>query len=516
MDISGVGPLRTLAFSIVLLVMAAGVATAQQVQQLDLRLYPQADSVNVRSTPSTSSTVLGQVNQGDAINVTGLVGDWYRVAHPPGRTGYILATLLAATRPGDVFRDIAEGPEMVVIPAGRFTMGAPANEVRRWRSFKDDAKDEGPQHKVTIGRSFAVGKYEVTFAEWDACVSAGGCLGYRPADEGWGRGTRPVTNVSWEDAKAYVAWLSQRTGQQYRLLTESEWEYAARAGTTTRYWWGNDIGRGNANCNICDSPWDDKQAAPVGSFKPNAFGLHDMLGNVWEWAEDCWHDSYTGAPTDGTAWTANCTAVQYAVAPVMRGGSWNHYEQSDSLRSAYRIWGPSDYRHNDIGFRVARTLSAPAPDVFRDIADAPRPAPAAPAPPRQITGTITSFSASSRTLRLTGGEYQFPPGTSMAGLGVGQVVTLTYGAAGARTVSAWTIRSRKSQEATVTGTISALSAQARTVTIASLSYSFPALVDMAGLAVGLRITIVYAALPAYVGPSASRMASGWSADLLAP
>ena len=240
---------------------------------------------------------------------------------------------------------------MVVIPAGRFTMGSPSTETGR-------AGDEGPAHVVAIAKSFAAGKYEVTFAEWDACVVGGGCNGYRPADQGWGRGSRPVINVSWEDAKAYVGWLSQRTGQQYRLLTESEWEYAARAGTSTRYWWGDLVGRGNANCDGCGTQWDGKQTAPAGSFKPNAFGLHDMLGNVLEWVEDCWHDRYTGAPTDGTAWTVNCTDTSRG----LRGGSWFYY--SVNARSADRNCnyadvrdpGYADFRIGDYGFRVARTL----------------------------------------------------------------------------------------------------------------------------------------------------------------
>ena len=349
---------RTLAFSIVLLVMAAGVATAQQVQQLDLRLYPQADGVNVRSTPSMSATVLGQVNKGDAINITGLVGDWYRVDHPPGRTGYILKALLAAQPPagpqvaagtpprnaGDVFQDCGGCPEMVVVPAGKFTMGSPANEAGR-------TLYEGPQHGVTIGRSFAVGKFEVTFAEWDACVSGGGCSGYSPNDWGWGRGRQPVMNVSWDDAKAYVSWLSQRTSQQYRLLSEAEWEYVARAGTTTRYWWGNDIGRTNANCDGCGTQSNGKKTSPVGTFAANAFGLHDVHGNVFEWVEDCRHDTYAGAPVDGTAWTAACSDA----SRVLRGGSWNNIPAG--VRSADRIWTwPGRRQGTDLGLRVARTL----------------------------------------------------------------------------------------------------------------------------------------------------------------
>jgi Sulfatase-modifying factor enzyme 1 len=175
---------------------------------------------------------------------------------------------------------------------------------------------EDPPHEVTIAKTFAVGRTEVTFAEWDICVAEGACL--KASDSGWGRGDRPVINVSWDDAKEYVAWLSRITGKDYRLLSEAEWEYAARAGTTTPYSWGDNIGKGNANCRGCDSQWDGKQTAPVGSFKPNAFGLYDMHGNVIEWVEDRWHESYGGAPTDGTAWLQDGDASR----PIVRGGSW--------------------------------------------------------------------------------------------------------------------------------------------------------------------------------------------------
>jgi formylglycine-generating enzyme required for sulfatase activity len=164
---------------------------------------------------------------------------------------------------------------MVVVPAGAFTLGSPASEVPR-------DGDEGPQHPVTIPRPFVVGRHEVTFVEWDACADDGGCGGYRPDDKGWGRGDRPAMYVNWDDAKSYAAWLSRKTEKTYRLLSEAEWEYAARAGTTTRYWWGDGIGRNLANWRGCGSPWDGKQTAPVGSFPVNGFGLHDMLGNVWE------------------------------------------------------------------------------------------------------------------------------------------------------------------------------------------------------------------------------------------
>ena len=230
-------------------------------------------------------------------------------------------------------------------------MGSPAEEKHR-----DD--DEGPRHKVTINDPFAVGVYEVTFNEWDYCVRQGGCRGYRPNDKGWGRRDRPVINVSWHDAKAYVQWLSQKTGKPYRLLTEAEWEYAARAGTTTPFHFGNTISTDQANYdgNYAYGSGTKgryrKQTIPVGSFSANDFGLYDMHGNVWEWVEDCWHDSYRGAPTDGSAWIARGDCSKR----VDRGGSWNG--SPVLLRSAYRDWNDSGVRYNNIGFRVALTLTS--------------------------------------------------------------------------------------------------------------------------------------------------------------
>src|SRR6185436_13912074 len=165
---------------------------------------------------------------------------------------------------------------------------------------KGRSKNEGPQHKVTFSRPFAVSKFAVTYEEWDACLAMGGCRA-RPGDEPWGRGTQPVINVTWDDARQYVGWLSAITGKHYRLLSEAEREYSARAGSTTAYPWGDDIGQGKANCDGCGGQWDKKQTAPVGSFSPNAFGLYDMHGNIWEWAEDCYVENYDGAPTDGSA-----------------------------------------------------------------------------------------------------------------------------------------------------------------------------------------------------------------------
>ena len=239
---------------------------------------------------------------------------------------------------GQSFRDCAECPEMMVIPAGSFMMGSPASEAGR-------RSDEGPQRQVTVRAPLAVGRFEVTFAEWDACVAAGGCS-HRPSDQGWGRINRPVINVSWDDAQEYVRWLSQRSGRSYRLLTEAEWEYAARAGTTTPYFTGTSISTGQANF---DGNNVDR-TQPVGSFAANRFGLHDMAGNVWEWVEDCSMESYAGAPSD-----ASRAVVGGACSSrVMRGGSWRN--SSPLLRSANRFTGfGAGLRTPNIGFRVART-----------------------------------------------------------------------------------------------------------------------------------------------------------------
>ena len=215
-------------------------------------------------------------------------------------------------------------------------------------SYSNDCNDdEKPVHNVRIPEHFALSKYEVTFAQWDACVVGGGCNGYRPSDEGWGRGSRPVINVSWEDVQTYVSWLSRSTGENYRLPSESEWEYAARAGSTTQYNWGNDIGRNQANCNGCGSQWDGDQTAPVGSFTANAFGLHDMHGNVWELVGDCWNINYVSAHTDGSAWMHGDCEKR-----VVRGGSWFDYPRH--LRAAYRSRNSTGYRNFYFGFRVVR------------------------------------------------------------------------------------------------------------------------------------------------------------------
>jgi formylglycine-generating enzyme required for sulfatase activity len=250
-----------------------------------------------------------------------------------------------ALKPRNTFKECTNCPVMMVVPAGRFTMGSPASEPGR-------DSDEGPPHTVTIAQQFAVGKNQLTFDEWDACVADDGCHAYRPPDQGWGRGTRPVINVSWDVANAYVEWLAKKTGKPYRLLSEAEYEYVARAGTMTAYPWGDAIGTNNANCDGCGSKWDGKQTASVGSFAANGFGLNDMVGNVWEWTQDCYHDSYNGAPADGTAWTSGvCTRR------ILRGGSWGDLPRF--LRSAVRDGNSTDYQINLIGFRVGRTLLTP-------------------------------------------------------------------------------------------------------------------------------------------------------------
>ena len=249
---------------------------------------------------------------------------------------------------GGRFRDCDTCPEMVVIPAGTFMMGSPASEAGR-------DGDEGPQHLVTL-RSFAIGVTEVTFAAWDACVRGGGCDGYLPDDFGWGRGSRPVIDVSWEDAQAYVRWLSERTGAEYRLPSESEWEYAARAGTTTPFHTGATISPDQANYDGGGVYGSGRRGeyrgrtTPAGMFLPNAFGLYDAHGNVWEWVEDCWHETYAGASGDGSAWTrgGDCGSR------VLRGGSW--VTDPRLLRSADRSWLSTGLRVGYAGFRVSRTL----------------------------------------------------------------------------------------------------------------------------------------------------------------
>jgi len=285
---------------------------------------------------------------------------------------------------GQVFRDCDECPEMVVVPAGNFMMGSPKTEVGRFDS-------EGPQHPVTITTSFALGKYEVTVAEFKRFVQATGYQteAERNPDQGivvvdeqkkesvWSKGKswrspgfvqddrHPVLGVSWNDAQAYVDWLAKRTGQSYRLPSEAEWEYAARAGTTTARFWGDDPNRACAHANVGDRSLKSArpkwpfiihdcedgfaETAPVGRFAANPFALYDMIGNVWEWTQDCWNDSYSAAPVDGSPWLKGDCGRR-----VVRGGSW--YLEPELARAAYRIGFEPGYRNNILGFRLARTL----------------------------------------------------------------------------------------------------------------------------------------------------------------
>jgi formylglycine-generating enzyme required for sulfatase activity len=272
------------------------------------------------------------------------IGAWFALS-PQAANAPLAAAQERALKPGDTFQECSKCPVMMVVPAGSFMMGSPAGEPDRF-------SNEDPQHKVTIASQFAVGRYELRFDEWDACIADGGCNGYKPPDQGWGREDRPAINVSWVDAHAYVSWLAKKTGKPYRLLTEAEYEYATRAGTQTAYPWGDAIRKDNANCAGCGSQWNGKETAPVGSFAANGFGLYDMVGNVWEWTQDCYHGSYNGAPTDGSAWTSGDCYLR-----VLRGGSWRNTPRG--LRSALRDWLASDSRLDLHGFRVGRTLLAP-------------------------------------------------------------------------------------------------------------------------------------------------------------
>jgi formylglycine-generating enzyme required for sulfatase activity len=238
---------------------------------------------------------------------------------------------------------------MVVVPAGSFIMGSPDSET-------DRARYEEPQHRVTFTRQFAVGKFAVTFEEWDACVADGGCNGYVPKDESWGRGRRPVINVSWDDANAYAAWLSGKTGKSYRLLNEAEREYVTRAGTVTPFWWGAAISPKQANYNgtyiYGNGPAGEyrKRTLPVNSFQANRWGLYQVHGNVWEWTQDCWHENYDGAPSDSSAWEAGRCGYR-----VVRGGSWVTYP--GDLRAANRGRFVPHFRSNFQGFRLGMALT---------------------------------------------------------------------------------------------------------------------------------------------------------------
>jgi formylglycine-generating enzyme required for sulfatase activity len=276
-------------------------------------------------------------------------------------------------QPSVSFRDSlksgGQGPEMVRLPKGQFQMGSPPAEQERNRN-------EGPQHSVSLQNAIALSRFELTRGEFERFVEGTGyvtdaekrgnsCWTFsssNPTGGNWRSvgfdqdATHPVVCVSWNDARSYADWLSEETGKRYRLPTEAEWEYAARAETTTRFWWGDKVNEKHtiwANCNGCgDTEWDGNKTAPVGQFPANEFGLHDTLGNAWEWVEDCWHESYEGAPEDASPWLESDSGD--CCLRVLRGGSWNYLPRN--VRSASRLRFPAVYRTSSVSFRLAQDI----------------------------------------------------------------------------------------------------------------------------------------------------------------
>ena len=238
---------------------------------------------------------------------------------------------------GNTFKDCLTCPEMIIIPNGSFMMGSEKGKKR-----------ELPVTRITIKKRLAVSRYEITFAEWDACHAAAGCT-TKPYDRGWGRGKRPVINILHADIAQYFEWLEKTTGHKYRLPSESEWEYAARAGSKTEFFWGNNIKLGAANCRECGTKWSGLKTAPVGQFRPNAWGLFDLHGNVLEYVTDCWSKSHENLPTDGSPLiTKTCKSK------VIKGGSW-YYLPSVS-RSSSRARNDIRVASYFIGFRAFREI----------------------------------------------------------------------------------------------------------------------------------------------------------------
>jgi formylglycine-generating enzyme required for sulfatase activity len=342
-------------------------------------------TASVREGPSVNSKRVGVVDKGNSVLVTGRVVDsnWYRVKTGAGQTGFMYGALLTKTteitnkpiitvepnvtdkaqdkRPNmqkvtkkkaspppigapsltetlsqtTSFRDCAECPEMVFIAPDSYKMGD-----------RHGDKSEQPVHKVTLTQPFAIGKYEVTVNEWKACVNDKGCT-YLPKTTGMEE-DHPVRDISWTDAQQYVKWLSKKTGERYRLPTEAEWEFAARGGTLTRFWWGDQFELNKVNCKNCGGVWDRELPSKVGRYAPNPFGLYDMNGGVWEWVDDCWHKSYHGAPRDGSSWGKKNCRVR-----VLRGGSWRN--DRSYMYSACRFRYDADVRFIANGFRVVKT-----------------------------------------------------------------------------------------------------------------------------------------------------------------
>ena len=333
--------------------------------------YVATTNANVRSQPTPRSERIGELDKGQRVHVTGRVRDknWYRIDLAGGSSGFVFGELLreppktapptpkpepepkaaptpavvtppAAPRPavtaGAGSKDCDSCPELVVLQPGSFVMG-------------DDRGDrsERPAHRVNIGSPFAIGKYEVTLGEWNACVEAGSC---RPITNTAGLSDNsPAKDLSWNDAQQYVRWLSKVTGHNYRLPSEAEWEYAARGGTSSRYWWGDSMQSGKANCKGCGGDWSNEAPADVDAFPANPFGLYGTSGGVWEWVADCWHKSYAGAPRDGSVWSQSDCREN-----VIRGGSWRN--DKTYAHSASRFTYDTGVRYILNGFRVAKSL----------------------------------------------------------------------------------------------------------------------------------------------------------------
>jgi formylglycine-generating enzyme required for sulfatase activity len=325
-------------------------------------------AANLRESPSLAASILRTAPKGERLRVTGRVAgqNWYQVRLSNGATAYVSSNLLrerptaapkaaleskaapktAVLPPRDAapptgpsgreLRDCPECPVMVRVPAGSFRMGTDKGDL-----------SEQPAHTVQISQNFTIGKYEVTIAEWKACAAAKGCT-YNP-DLKDAPETAPMHKLSWRDVQEYLGWLRKVTGQPYRLPSEAEWEYAARGGSERKYWWGDRMAAGMADCKDCGGGWSFKAPAAVTASKANSFGLHGTSGGVWEWTGDCWNADYGSAPRDGSASKdGDCTAR------VLRGGSWRN--DANSAHSASRLRYDFDVRYSTNGFRVARDL----------------------------------------------------------------------------------------------------------------------------------------------------------------
>ncbi|MGO9475800.1 MAG: SUMF1/EgtB/PvdO family nonheme iron enzyme [Rhodomicrobium sp.] len=275
-------------------------------------------------------------------------------AKPKERQTAVVVAKPAPALMAETFKDCPECPEMMVVPPGKFMMGSPLSEL-------EGDENEKPQHTVTFVSARAVSQSAITFTEWEACLADGGCGGYHPDDGGWTTGDRPTINLSWRDAALYIDWLKKKSGKRYRLMTEAEYEYIARAGTVTPFWWGETITPDNANYAGTAQIYKGGgkkgeyrgKTLPVKSLQPNPWGFFQVHGNVYTWVEDCWHATYAGAPSDGSAWLdrerGDCRFH------VMRGGAW--FDMPSHLRSAYRIRSDSEKRILFGGVRVTRELN---------------------------------------------------------------------------------------------------------------------------------------------------------------